>query len=482
MRIKEQIGRRILQAIRTQFRSPYEAVHELIDNALDHTFGQTVSIDIWLGPKSLVIQNVGGRGMGLRELQQFVSWGADNDHDKDDRGMYGQGGKGAICYLGKGFKLWCRHFGSDDVYSLFDEDILGRETCADYGDVTSLPEAMIPTEINSVPRGRGFVRIEIVGFDPAMALTANGLRSDLELSYRPILRSGRVNLLVNNHVVEAGEVKLSPDVTQQGIEVEIDGIRAIGWAAKADRSANKPNPIKPGFTLYWRGRRVMDGVWFGLNSYSKGSLAAFYGELEISGVTPNLNKTGFNETRDIVWERLGDQVLEQASPVLEALRGSGSLNSVNARDQRLAKLVQQELQEVLRSLSTETDVPIELRKKRSSKAGDGESRNQSSDASPSKRKPRTKVGVGEQNRLPTIIVDSWDQPVRAETRFDRSGTVIAINKNHPAYSAASAKFAIAEGVVIECLRSGDLIGIDDFITKADEVLAAWASSHEGESD
>jgi hypothetical protein len=84
--------------------------------------------------------------------------------------------------------------------------------------------------------------------------------------------------------------------------------------------------------------------------------------------------------------------------------------------------------------------------------------------------------------MPEIVIDAWEGPSRAETRQDSGRLLIAVNKQHPAYSAASARFAIAEAAIIECLRAGQLPGIDEFLGLADEALAEWARLHEEDED
>src|SRR5688500_10432714 len=103
MRIKETIARGILRALRSQFDTPYEALREIIDNALDHRGEERVSIRVTLGEHDLQVENVGGRGMGLHEIADFVAWGASLPRSPGDIGLYGQGGKAASLYLGRGF-------------------------------------------------------------------------------------------------------------------------------------------------------------------------------------------------------------------------------------------------------------------------------------------------------------------------------------------------------------------------------------------
>ncbi|MBC8064292.1 MAG: hypothetical protein H7Y17_05645 [Chlorobia bacterium] len=82
--------------------------------------------------------------------------------------------------------------------------------------------------------------------------------------------------------------------------------------------------------------------------------------------------------------------------------------------------------------------------------------------------------------MPEIVVDTWEGSARAETRELAGRPVIAVNKNHPAYSAANARFAIAEAAIFEAIRAGGgLSDIDEYLSEADQALALWAELQVG---
>lgn len=487
MRIVETLNRGLIRALKSQFRSPREAVRELIDNAIDHNLGQRVAVDIDLGPSSLVITNIGGRGMGPRELAEYVSWGSSKHEEDSSIGMYGQGGKAACVYLGQGFNLLCRRAGEREVYSITDPDVLGRSEPRDYGDAAPLPMSMVPEELSRVPRRQGFVRLEVLDLDVSLGLAPEELIADAAAVYGPLIASKRVSIEVNMVPVEPRRVDLDAAVPRLPIEVVRDDLRIHGWVAKLEKGANKGNPPRPGLSFYWHGRRIEEGQWLSANQYGKGSLAAFYGELTVEGERwcPNLNKTAFTSQGTTEWREVGDLIIQQAKPVLDLLRSSIEPTRITSRDRLMARQIRGELQQILAKLLS-ADI-VTIKEERSIQITTG-----GSTPTATKQGSRSRGGVGrpkpprEKNeslpRMPEIIIDAWDGPTRAETRESNGRLVIAVNKSHPAYSAANARFAIAESAIVECLRAGQLPGIDEFLSLADEALADWARLQEDNAD
>ena len=100
--IKEKISRKLLRAVMAQFTSLPEALLELVDNAFDEFDGvhggNHLRIDIVMTKNSITVENTGGKGMGVNELQNWLNWG--EAYKTDAIGEYGQGGKAAMGYLG----------------------------------------------------------------------------------------------------------------------------------------------------------------------------------------------------------------------------------------------------------------------------------------------------------------------------------------------------------------------------------------------
>ncbi len=484
MRIKESIGRGILRALRSQFASPYEAVREIIDNALDHRQGQHVEIDVTFNGSTLAVQNIGGRGMGPEQIRDFVSWGAPADREDGAIGYYSQGGKAACMYLGTGFNLTAKRAGDHQFFVLSDPDLRDRLEPRDYGDLRALAEED-RVDLPRVAAEMGYVRLEVLGLDATLNISEEGLKHDLSAAYSPLLFNESVSIRLNGNGVRPRIVLLDDEVACETIRVRLDHVKADGFVGKVQRGANRPAP-RPGFSVYWRGRLVQEGVWFSANPYAKGSLAGLYGELTVEGLMPNLNKSGFVEEGSHLWSLLGEEVIQQAAPVLEALRSPNDGTRITLRDRRLARQTRQELQGILDRLLSRGTILIEEERTIRITRGGGTSPAGGRGGRPSGSKEPANKGEREREEreadglvLPEIIVDAWGAPVRAETRRLPNGSfLIAVNKAHPSYGVANARYAIAESVIVEALRaSGGLTGIDEYVTEVDAVLAEWATNH-----
>jgi hypothetical protein len=356
----------------------------------------------------------------------------------------------------------------------------------DFGDATPLPVTLVPDELRSVPRRKGFVRLEVVNPDSAHGLTAEDIISDIAAVYGPLIATKRVDVGVNLISVQPRRVELDCAIAKLPIEVVRDGLRIQGWVGKLAKGANRGNPPKPGLSFFWRGRRIEEGQWLSANQYGKGSLAAFYGELVVEGDRwrPNLNKTAFTVTGSTEWRDVGDEIIRQARPVLDLLRSSIEPTRITSRDRLMARQIRGELQQILAKLLS-ADI-VTIKEERSIQITTGGSTptgtRQGTQGRGGVGRPRPPREKDEQlPRMPEIIIDAWDGPSRAETRESNGRLVIAVNKSHPAYSAANARFAIAESAILECLRAGQLPGIDEFLTLADEALADWARLQEEEA-
>lgn len=489
-RITERINRGIIRALRSQFSSSHEALCELIDNAINYKGVNGVDVRLEITTDRIVIENVGGRGMGRDEIQDFVTWGGGELHAADEISCYNQGGKAALAYLGDSYVLWSKRAGSPDWIRLDDPDIGTRIEPRDYGLLEPLDITEVPIHLRSVAMEDGAVRIELTKLDATRRIVPEALLRSLGDTYGKLLELGELRLSIDGLAAVPHQPVLDEEVDRAPIYLEEDGIVIRGWCGKLFRTPGGRQP-KPGFRLYTKSRLIREGEWLGANAYAKGSLASFYGEIEAVGLTPNLSKTDINERGSHLWERICASVILQAQPVLSQLKGSGDPARVTDRDRRLARQVHKELEEALANLmgvEEETVVIEAVIQRRVITTGPGNVRVAGAPGGRSMGGPGRIVErdiveqiatVIQRPTLPEIRIDSWDSSSRAETRFDEGRPVIFVNKNHPGFGASSAKFFIADSVILESLRSGQDSGwdIDGFCSRADECLASWARSN-----
>lgn len=490
--ITERISRGIIRALRTQFGSCHEALCELVDNALNYRGQHGVDIRVDIADDFIAIENIGGRGMGLREIQDFLIWGGGESHDSSEISCYNQGGKAAIAYLGDSYVLLAKRAGSTEWRRLDDRGFGSRTESKDYGQLEPLDLSEIPTHLHHVSPDEGAVRIEITDLDRTRRIVPEALLRSLADTYARLLSSGDLRLWLNGFEVKPSEPVLDEGVERAEIEFQEGSVTVRGWCGKLCRSSVAKQP-RPGFRLFAKGRLIREGEWLGANGYAKGSLASFYGELELTGVTPNLNKTDLSERGTHLWERLCQSVLDQAQPVLSQLRGSGDPARVTDRDRRLARQVRRELEAALQDLlgSRTQTITETVFKRKTITSGPGETRVA---GAPGGRRVGGPGRILERDvveettrtveipALPEIRIDSWEGSARAETRHEGPVPIIYVNKSHPGFAAASAKYFIAESAILEALRAGKSHGwdIDAFCDNADEALATWARGNSAE--
>jgi hypothetical protein len=105
--VRERIDRQLTAALFANYRTPVDAVLELLDNAVDSRVpARPLDVDLTLRPGTLVLVVTGGQGMGPREIErQYLRWGGSCKKAGDSIGRYGQGGKAAVGHLGTRFEV-----------------------------------------------------------------------------------------------------------------------------------------------------------------------------------------------------------------------------------------------------------------------------------------------------------------------------------------------------------------------------------------
>ena len=91
-----------------------EALHELVDNTFDEFDGvhggAHLNVSIEIKKNTIVVENLGGKGMGDKELSDWLEWGG--IRETDGIREYGQGGKAAMGYLGTAWTVLAKRFDS----------------------------------------------------------------------------------------------------------------------------------------------------------------------------------------------------------------------------------------------------------------------------------------------------------------------------------------------------------------------------------
>ena len=186
--VRERIDPRLTAALFANYRTPIDAVLELVDNAVDsRVAGRPLELDIAVHTGRLVLVVVGGTGMSPAAIERdYLRWGASSKRTGDRIGRYGQGGKAAIGHLGNRFEIIASAAGDEHAYGFED---------AAYRDRARLRTYALAARKKVVAAHLGYVRIDIGEID--RKIDPRRLAERLADAYRPMLESGEVRMVVN---------------------------------------------------------------------------------------------------------------------------------------------------------------------------------------------------------------------------------------------------------------------------------------------
>ena len=137
--VRERIDPRLTAALFANYRTPVDALLELLDNAVDSRIpGRPLEVDLALRPGTISLTIVGGTGMGLRELErEYLRWGGSSKRAGERIGRFGQGGKAAIGHLGARFDITA-------------PEPVNHEPTASSTRPTAIAAACVPTRLSSI--------------------------------------------------------------------------------------------------------------------------------------------------------------------------------------------------------------------------------------------------------------------------------------------------------------------------------------------
>jgi hypothetical protein len=322
--VRERIDPRLTAALFANYRTPVDAVLELVDNAVDSRVdGRVLEVDLAVRPGIVVLTAVGGSGMGPNELErEYLRWGASRKKAGESIGRYGQGGKAAIGHLGTRFEILASRAGEAGAHGFEDEDYRDRSRLRTY----ELHERPKP-----VAAELGYVRIEVGGVD--RKVDARRLRARLAETYRPLLERGDVVLRLDRAVVTAPAWTLDE---RHEISVRAGGRMIHGWWGLLP----DPLPLSPpeaGVRLYHLGRLVGAPEWFGHPGPAQHpALNRLVGELELPHVTVTMNKADVERGSE-AWAAIEARLNRLLAPAVRRLTRdvevAPSANALRTADQ-----------------------------------------------------------------------------------------------------------------------------------------------------
>jgi len=336
--VRERIDPQLTAALFANYRTPVDAILELVDNAVDsRVAGRPLEIDVAVRTGTISLVVTGGTGMGPKEIErQYLRWGGSRKKAGDSIGRYGQGGKAAIGHLGARFDVLAGLAGDATAHGFADDDYRDRSRLRTY-ELSERPKPVAPE--------LGYVRIEIGGVD--RKVDVRRLRARLGETYRPLLERGDVVLRLDRAPVTAAAWTLEE---RHEISVRAAGRVIHGWWGLLP----DPLPLSPpeaGVRLYHLGRLVGSPEWFGHPGPAQHpALNRLVGEIELPHVPVTMNKADIDRGSD-AWAAVEARLHAVLAPAIRRLtRDTEVAPSANAL--RTADQVRRILARALRMLES----------------------------------------------------------------------------------------------------------------------------------
>jgi len=351
--IQEKLTRKILRPLMANFTSTSEALHELVDNTFDEFDGihggTHLKVTIGIGKNTVVIENLGGKGMGPQELNDWLEWGGTGKAGGIRE--YGQGGKAAMGYLGTAWIVLTKRFDEPWLWEMREDN------WDDFSSDEKIYEA-IPSKSDRTLQGLGYCRFEIRNLRKARQ-EINRLRTKLANVYRTYLQDGKTTIIVNGEPVPPMPLPLYEGFETQQVRVRSpQGCSIKGWIGRLRRDARvRGGPkIVGGMRLLRRGRLICDGEYFGHPDFHyKASLGMLIGEVELGKVPVLPNKTDFNRDSH-EWADVQATMYEILKPHIEALLKQSEDETVTREEQKRVAQVRSWMIDAIKLLGSQDEL------------------------------------------------------------------------------------------------------------------------------
>ena len=334
--VRERIDPRLTAALFANYRTPVDAVLELVDNAVDsRVSGRPLEVDLAVHPGRLVLVVIGGTGMSPAAIERdYLRWGASSKRAGDRIGRYGQGGKAAIGHLGNRFEVVASAAGDEDAYGFEDPAYRDRARLRTYD---------LHARKKAVAAHLGYVRIEIGEID--RKLDPRRLAERLAETYRPMLEPGDVRMGVNRAPIAPRPWTVDE---RHELSVRAAGRLVRGWWGLLPESPF-PGAPEAGVRLYHLGRLVGAPEWFGHPTpAAHPALNRLVGEVEVPHVPVTMNKADVDRGSD-VWAAVEARMHTLLAPAVRRLTREPA-SAVTPEAARTAEQVRRILAKALRLL------------------------------------------------------------------------------------------------------------------------------------
>ncbi|HET9058129.1 MAG TPA: ATP-binding protein [Chitinophagaceae bacterium] len=306
--IRENFDPKLITALFKNFSSPYIALFELIDNAVDDRHPDEkliVSINYNSDDAKLSIKNFNGKGMTIEDLEKFFTWGY-SEKATGRIGRYGQGGKAALGYLAKSFTIKSHAKKNLMGFCVMVKDWENREV--------GFKDGFEVTAYQSL-KDEGDVSFEIFGLKKEFDVDT--IIKRIKKTYRPLITHKKVDFTVEGKSVKVDPIiyvpgthkKFPVEISWNGRKLTMNGEYGLVDDPKSDRG---------GFRIFQYGRNVAEKEYFGHTDPSKRwNVERLYGELYIDFDLPlSMNKTEIDRDSEL-WLLIERKMYQTISEIMK---------------------------------------------------------------------------------------------------------------------------------------------------------------------
>jgi hypothetical protein len=486
--IREKLTRKILRPLMANFTCMSEALHELVDNTFDEFDGihggTHLKVSIEIRKNTIVIENLGGKGMGAQELKDWLEWGG----TRKTGGIreYGQGGKAAMGYLGTAWTVHTKRFDEPWLWEMREDK---------WDDFTSNEKTYkaIASRSDRKLNGLGYCRFEIRSLNKQRQ-EINRLKTKLANVYRTYLEDGKTTITVNSESVPPLALPLYEGFEIQQVRARSpQGCSIKGWIGRLRRDSRvRGGPkIVGGMRLLRKGRLICDGEYFGHPDFRhKASLGMLIGEVELSKVPVLPNKTAF-DTDSKQWAEVQIVMYDVLKPHIEALLKQSEDETVTREERKRVAQVRMWMIDAIKLLGEQSDLQDwfgldQGRKKpeRSpSKKVDPEANpemlqeNKRKDYQP--RTPPQEGSIGRLRRLgiiPEIALRPLEPGFRSAWVEEEGKRLLLINKSYCLYDERRGDdlyLAETSALQLEKPQGDERLTMEEYISRVDSLMRAF---------
>jgi len=484
VRIRERISRKILRAMMANFRSVPDALLELVDNAFDEFDGfhggTHLNVTIKMTKASIIVENVGGKGMSPKELNDWLNWG--EPKKTEGIGEYGQGGKAAMGYLGNAWIVHTKRWDQPWVWEIREDN---------WDDISSGEKdyEVIPIKKDVQWEGLGYCRFEIKHLKKRRQ-DIKRIKMVLSNIYRKFLEEGKSSITVNGESItplvlptyEGFKIQPFKEKTPQGQWIH-------GWIGRLKRDVRvRGGPrIIGGMRLLRKGRLICDGEYFGHPDFRhKASLGTLIGEVELTKVPVLPNKTGF-DIDSPKWGAVQEVMHKVLKPHIDDLLKQKE-EAVSREEKKRVSQVREMMIEALKLLDKYGDLSGKFGEDRGRKrpevaVKEGTAKTQEKEeATRKKQEPRTpppEDAVGKLKRLskmPDWELKDLEPDIRSDWGNKEGRRCLLINRKYCLYEEREGDpLYIAETAALQLARpeGDDKSSLEDYLNEVNSLMRAF---------